>query len=199
MNGYPWKCLPIAIVAFATAEAAGASTALAVTQFQKSLYSTIDLKTCEAVGRHRDGNAYRCHGLPGHPIYFAEGDGRTFIAAGTMPEASRAATQTLAPFNTPFRPKSDRATVEWRFVIRDKQPVPYAMIVRYFTRNDTGRGEVLVVSRIAGAEACHIAHIDALANRDAIVLARKLADERARTFDCKANAAVEGATGRSPM
>jgi hypothetical protein len=170
-----------------------------VTRFQKSAYTTIDLRHCETLRTHPDGNSYRCEGLPGLPVYFAEGDGRTFVGAGTAPEASRAASQTLKAFNTPFAGQSERATVEWRFVIRDKRQVPYAMIVRYFTHDDRAAGEVLVVSRVAGAEACHMAYIDAKANRDAIVLARRIADQRATTFDCKGNATVEGETGASPM
>ena len=177
----------------------GASPAGAVTQFQKSAYTSIDLKHCETLKVHPDGNAYLCRGLSGTPVYFAEGDGRAFVAAGAKPEASRAASQTLKAFNTPFAAQSERATIEWRFVIRDKRQVPYAMIVRYFTHNDSGSGEVLVVSRVAGAEACHVAYIDAKANRDAIVLARRIADERARGFDCKGEATVEGVRGAGPM
>jgi hypothetical protein len=44
-----------------------------------------------------------------------------------------------------------------------------------------------------------VAYIDALANADAISLARRIADGRARTFDCRREPRVEGDTGRSPM
>ena len=47
-------------------------------------------------------------------------------------------------FNTLFKGNSTRATLEWRFVIRDEKPVPFAMIARYFTKSDTKRGQVLV-------------------------------------------------------
>jgi hypothetical protein len=77
--------------------------------------------------------------------------------------------------------------------------VPFAMIVRYFTQSDGRKGEVLVVSRITAKDACHIAHIDALANADAILIARKIADERARGADCSKDPTIEGATGTSPM
>ena len=56
--------------------------------------------------------------------------------------------------------------------------MPYAAIVRYFTAVDGAKGEVLVVSRITATEACHVAYIDALATPEAIVLARRVADER---------------------
>jgi hypothetical protein len=170
----------------------------AVTLFQKSAYTTIDLTTCTTLRQDAGGNAYLCQGLDGTSVYYGEGDRRTFLAAGPDADKSMAATQTLKAFNSPLR-KSGRATIEWRFTIKDQRRVPYAMIVRYFTRSDEGRGEVLVVTRLAGGQACHVAYIDALANEDAIVLARRIADEKARTFKCGEPASVEGARGRSPM
>jgi hypothetical protein len=58
---------------------------------------------------------------------------------------------------------------------------------------------VLVVSKVSATETCHVAHIDALANSDAITLARFVADTRAKTFDCSHEPHAEGATGKSPM
>lgn len=171
----------------------------AVTSFQKSLFTSIDRKACTTLRTHPDGNAYLCPGLDGFPIYLAEGDGRTFVAGGAEPDKTRAAQQTLKPFNTPFLHSSHRATVEWRFTIKEKQKVPFAMIVRYFTEMDGRKGEVLVVTRIAGKEACHAGYVDALANANAIVLARRIADERARVFDCQKDPSIEGERGKSPM
>jgi len=167
-----------------------AREAQGVTVFQKSAYTAVDRKTCQD---------HLCPGLDGFPIYLMERDGRTFVASGTNPQNSQAARQSLASSNTPFAPSTDRAAVEWRFVIREKRKVPFAMIVRYFTQQNGRAGEVLVVTRIAGAEACHVAYIDALATPNAIVMARNIADNRARTFDCKSAVTVEGERGRSPM
>ena len=172
--------------------------ALAVTQFQKSAYTTIDLKLCEVAGITANGTVFICRGLDGYAISLAEVNGRTFMAAGINPQKTMAATQALKATNTPLR-KSGRATVEWRFTLKDQRRVPYAMIVRYFTRSDTAMGEVLVVTKIAGNVACHVAYIDALANSDAIVLARQIADDRARSFDCVTPATIEGAVGNSPL
>jgi hypothetical protein len=165
----------------------------------KSLYTAIDLKSCRTIESHPDGDRWRCKGLAGYPVYVAEGDLRFYLSVGPDAAKLRAATQTLAPFNTLFEGTSTRTTVEWRFVIRDGRPAPFATIVRYFTQNDTQKGEVLVVTRVTEREACHVAYVDALANPDAIVLARRIADERARTFDCKEEPAREGAVGKSPM
>jgi hypothetical protein len=165
----------------------------------KSLYTAIDLKACKIVVQHEDGDAWLCEGLEGYPIYIAKGDHRTFLSTGPAAQTTRAAEQTLSAFNSLFEGSSTRTTVEWRFVIRDGETVPYATIVRYFTQNDEGKGEVIIVARVAGSEVCHVAYIDAKANPDAIVMARSIADKKARAFDCKSDPIVEGASGKSPM
>jgi hypothetical protein len=43
---------------------------------------------------------------------------------------------------------------------------------------------MLVVTRLAPGRVCHVGYIDAEANRDAIALARELADTKARKFRC---------------
>ena len=166
----------------------------------KSLYTTIDLKTCSKIKRHRDGGAWRCAGLPGYPVYIAEGDLRQFVSVGIDGERRKAAEQTLGPFNSIFEANSTRATIEWRFVRREGRQLPYAAILRFHTSNDERRGDVLVVFKVSDKETCHVAHIDALANgADAIVLARKVADEEARAFSCRSDPQTRGATGKSPM
>jgi hypothetical protein len=177
-----------------------ASAGLASASPLKSLYTTIAVKECRRISSHADGHAWRCRGLDGYPVYFAEGDLRTFVAVGPKAESTRAAEQTLGPFNSLFpNKKSRRSTLEWRFVRQDGRVVPYATILRYFTSNETGKGQVLIVSKVVGNDVCHVAYIDALANPDAIALARKVADETARNFDCKSGPMTVGKTGRSPM
>ena len=174
----------------------GAASAI---QQVKSLYTAIDLRTCEAVEGNARPSARLCKGLPGYPVYVAEGGLRTYVSIGPDAAKRRAAQQTLKSVNTLFDSSGRRSTVEWRFIVRDQQPVPYATIVRYFTQSEAGSGEVLVVTRVTAEEACHVAYIDALANPDAIVLARKLADTVARSGDCPMEPAVHGIAGRSPM
>jgi hypothetical protein len=175
-----------------------AGHAAAVKTPAKSLYTNIDLRQCARLKHHHDGDTWRCAGLPGYPILVAEGDLRFYLSFGHGAEKRRAAEQTLPSFNTPFADRRNRATVEWRFETRDDKPVPYAAIVRYFTALDGVKGEVLVVSRVTATEACHVAYIDALATPEAIVLARRIADERARRFDCREEPRREGATGKGP-
>jgi len=165
----------------------------------KSLYTTIDPAACRpAAGRDARG-ALICEGLPGYPVYVAKDDRRTYLSVGAGAEARRAARQTLKSFNTLFEKSDTRPTVEWRFVVRDGRPVPYATIVRYFTRDAHGSGQVLVVTRVSDRDACHVAYIDALATPDAIVLARKLADRLGRQDACPPEPRIEGLLGRSPM
>ena len=165
----------------------------------KSQYTTIDLKACKKVKPHADGNAWTCAGLPGYPVYVAEGDHRTFVSVGARPERHRAARQTLEPFNTIFANGAKRTTLEWRFERKEAGLAPYAVIMRYFTHNDSERGQVIVVIKVTPSQSCHVAHIDALAMPEPIILAHKIADETARTFDCSKGPVVTGASGKSPM
>ncbi len=166
----------------------------------KSLYTALDFEQCELVPGDRSGEARLCAGLPGYPVYVAEGRGGTYLSVGPDANKRQAARQTLRSFNTLFdKQRGQRSTIEWRFVVRDEQPVPYATIVRYFTESPAGAGEVLVITRVTDRESCHVAYVDALANVDAIVLARKLADTMARQGTCPAEPTVPGCGRASPM
>lgn len=186
------RVLAAALAAFVWCSAAGA------VQQVKSLYTSVDLATCVSAAGG-SGPAWRCDGLPGFPVYVANGPHRVYVSVGADADKRRAARQTLTSYNTVFEKGGRRATIEWRFVVRDGQPVPYATIVRYFTHGTTGHGEVLVVMRVADDEVCHVAYVDALANLDAMVLARRIADQDARARPCPDEPAVQGARGRSPM
>jgi hypothetical protein len=98
-----------------------------------------------------------------------------------------------------FDKGSDRATIEWRFDRRGDKEIPYATIVRFHTSRDGRKGDVLVVLKVGPADTCHVAYIDALANSDAIALARHVADTQAKGFDCRQEPHAEGAGGKSPM
>lgn len=165
----------------------------------KSLYTTVELKSCDRIGRRPDGGAWLCEGLAGLPVYVAEGDLRQFLSVGTDAAKRRAATQTLGAFNSMFEPGSKRATLEWRFDRRGERQIPYAVIVRFHTSREGRKGDVLVVLKVGPSDTCHVAYIDALANSNAITLARFIADKEAKPFDCSKEPRVEGATGKSPM
>jgi hypothetical protein len=165
----------------------------------KSLYTTVELKACKPIKPHPDGGAWLCDGLGGLPVYIGEGHLRQFLSVGANAQTRRAATQTLGAFNTIFEKGSDRATIEWRFDRRGERQIPYATIVRFHTSRDGRKGDVLVVLKVGPADSCHVAYIDALANSDAIALARQVADVEAKAFDCRQEPRAEGAGGKSPM
>jgi len=175
------------------------ATPLAVANPVKSLYTTIELKSCTPVKRDKAGEAWHCQGLPGYPVYVAEGDLRQFVSTGKDAEHRRAAKQTLAAFNSIFENGSRRATIEWRFDRRADGTIPYATIVRYHTSQQGRRGDVLVISKVTPQETCLVAYIDALANAEAIALARRIADGQARSFDCRQEPRAMGEKGKSPM
>jgi hypothetical protein len=165
----------------------------------KSQYTTIDLRSCRKINTHPDGSAWRCEGLPGYPVYIAEGALRTFISVGANAEKRRAAEQTLGPSNTIFPAGSRRTTLEWRFHRKGDAAVPSAIILRYYTKSDAGRGEVIVVTKVSPAQTCQVAHIDALATPVPMVLAHKIADEAAPSFDCRREPAAAGTIGKKPL
>ena len=192
MAAYPARLITVVIVLLWC----GAAEAI---QQIRSLYTAVDLSACKTVAGGAGSPARLCEGLPGYPIYISEGEQGVYLSVGPEADKRRAAQQTLKSFNTLFDKGGQRTTVEWRFVVRNGRTVPYATIVRYFTQGERGGGEVLVVMRVTDIEVCHVAYVDALANADAMVLARKLADTVARSQACPEQPSVQGAHGRSPM
>ncbi len=185
------------VIAGAVALLASAEFAAAVQQV-KSLYTVVDLAACESVVSPSPGGARLCDGLPGYPVFVDWTGLKTYVSVGPDAAKRRAAAQTLAVSNSLFEGNSTRTTVEWRFIVRNGRTVPYATIVRYFTQSPAGRGETLVIMRVTDRETCHVAYVDALANKDAIVLAREIADERARSFDCSAMPITAGILDETP-
>jgi hypothetical protein len=175
-----------------------ASDAAAV-DLQMSRLSAIELKTCRQISRHKDGGAWRCPGLRGYPVYFAEGDLRHFLAFGPNPEKRRSATQTLGPFNSIFQGLR-RPTIEWRVErLVNGRIVPFATIVRYYTDRDGEKGEVLVVTKVDARQSCQLALIDARADANAMATARAWAIAEARKRSCPDAPEVVGAKGKSPL
>ncbi len=165
----------------------------------KSLLTAIELKKCEQIRKHKDGGAWRCLGMRGYPVYFAEGDLRQMMAFGPSPEKRRSATQTLGAFNTIFDGKR-RPTIEWRVEqLLNGRIVPFATIVRFHTSLEGVKGEVLVITKVDAAQSCHVAVIDAQANPDAMAMARTWAIAEARKRTCPDTPEVLGAKGKSPM
>lgn len=181
------------------------TAALAQSAFT-STYSDLDFAKCEIV--HEDSEfgfvEWRCTGDHGYDILATEADLRLYLAyqkegelhgapvapseletdeafsADEAEAGDRSLGQTISPFNN-LGPK-----LEWRLPTGPGAE-PFATIVRYRYQadpDDTEEGQALVVSRFRKGESCHVAYIDALANPDANVMAREVADKFARGGEC---------------
>jgi hypothetical protein len=179
----------------------GGAGAQAVTGRVRSVFTALEAGDCIAVDAKSTSSAMRCPGIGGLHVLHEQTGGRTYLTFA--PEhgnaGARSARRSLAASNFVIGPERRRAMIEWRVSRPEGKPIPYATIVRYVTAADGRRGEVLVVSKVGAGGSCHVAYVDALANRDAIVVAREIADGRARQFDCSKPPTVEGQRGRSPM
>ncbi len=168
-----------------------AAAAATAGKANESAYSERDLDACKTLSQEEEGASVtlECAGYKDLAIYFKEGDLRQSQAYGPIGKVwLDEAFESFGPFN------HSNATVEWRL---DAGGVPFAAIVRWFVSDpettsdtDTRYGQVLVVSTVATAEnptSCVVGYVDALENRDANTLARKVADENARDFACGLN------------
>jgi hypothetical protein len=174
---------------------AGSIGSQAAAQSIGSAYTDYDTKRCsQKAGREaEDYGEWRCRGLNGMAVLVGAGDQRMTMSFGPRAKDEPAAGQTLQRFNDVYK-----ARLEWRFARRaDGRIQPFAAIVRWNTflsdesanqadvpRPKTVRGKVLVVTRLGPRGVCHVGYVDALANPDADELARKIADEGARSFRC---------------
>jgi hypothetical protein len=183
-------CVCVAL-ALGLAAAAGAPAADAAVS---SAYTDYDTKKCFHKAGHgpEDYGEWRCRGLGGMAVLVSAGDQRMTMSFGPHARDEPAAGQTLPGFND-----VSKARIEWRLARGAGGAQPFAAIVRWSTshlddgpgalavaRPKTINGKVLVVTRLGPRGVCHVGYVDALANRDADTLARKIADEHVRAFRC---------------
>lgn len=161
----------------------------------KSAYSNVDVSKCKLIDKAKPGDGewaqWLCKGYDGIDVYVLEGDLRFYITFDKKAEGR----QTLPPFNNIGK------NLEWRLSEQGKHWLPHATILRYYTDTSSGKkGQVLVVSKYDNGESCHMAYIDALANKNANKLAHFIADKLSENFDCaKDQAIIVGKSGESPM
>lgn len=148
----------------------------------RSEYTDIDFEQCTEIVADDMGATSACPGYKGIPVMIGEGDLRMFVSFGLRSTTEKAANETLPPFN--YLGKK----IEWRLKQVGSDLEPVATIIRWFTQREEGEdeGQVLVVTQLKMGAVCHIAYIDALANKDANELARQAADTLAGDFDCEA-------------
>ncbi len=171
------------------------SIATASAQEIKSFYTNVDVEKCKLIDKAKPGDGewaqWRCEGFAGYDTFVLEGDIRFYITFDKKAEGR----QTLPPFNTIGK------NMEWRAVKQGSRWQPFATILRYFTDSSNGKkGQVLVVSKFDNGKTCHVAYIDALANKNANQLAQYIADRLSDRFNCnKDTALIIGKSGVSPM
>ena len=145
--------------------------------------TSLDLNMdCTVVQSDDFGSTWACPGHKGIPVRVAERDRRMMVSYGLESGSEPAAKQTLEPYN-----RLD-SKIEWRVSNSEGHWKPFATILKFFTRKDEAsatEGEVLVVTKVQPGATCQTAYVDALANPDASELARKVAEEKAKDFDCE--------------
>ena len=182
------RAFALAVVLFATPAAA---------QSIEYVYTKFDAKKC----RHERGKEVEDYGswlCPGHEklnVLLSAGDQRMYVTYGSGKQKDLAASQTFPGFNDVYE-----GTVEWRIEKTDGKARPFATILRWnvVTPDDREKatgpikstGRVLVVTRLGPGGTCHVGYVDAKANPDANELARRIADEKARTFKCGKDKAI---------
>lgn len=171
-----------------------------------SAYTRFDAKSCQhRRGREvEDYGTWRCRGYAGIAVVLSAGDQRMQVTFGRpKPDEDHAASQTFPGFNDVYE-----GSVEWRYEKRRRGlPRPFATILSWNVMTDDDRekatgpvkasGRVLVVTRLGPGGVCHVGYVDARADPDANALARRIADEHARTFVCgKDKRIVLGTVGK---
>ncbi len=150
-----------------------------------SAYTRFDSDTCrhEAGTEEEDYGSWHCAGYRGIPMLLGAGDQRMFVTFGQSAADNLAGGETFPGFNSVYK-----GTVEWRLAAGE--PRPFATILQWnvMVGGDGPKpasGRVLVVTRLGPGGICHVGYVDVGANAGkANVLARRIADERARNFRC---------------
>lgn len=168
------RVLTLLLLAFLATPAAAANT---------SAYTDLILDKCrqltpETSGDEGEGSGtFRCKGHGNIPVFFAEGDLRSFVSFGEDGESQCAFRQTFSGFN------SVGNKIEWRL----KNGRPVAAILRWtvsYDPEDSAKTKTwLVVTSLARGNTCHVGYVEG-AYPNANAEARKLADTYAGEFNC---------------
>ncbi len=166
----------------------------------ESAYTKLNLdRDCVFHDEYELGASAYCNGFKGYPVHFSEGDLRQMVRFGHM-NSVLGQWESFGQFNR------INDTIEWRL----ENGKPYATILRWFIENTNDNGEVtkategqvLVVSKVADRHydipaSCVVGYVDALANSNANIIAREIADTLAKNFRCiNDEARFHGARGK---
>lgn len=168
----------------------------------ESVYTSADLdKDCVIMELDEVGGSWRCKGFKEYPVWFTEGDARQSVFFGYVGRWYReGAWESFGQFN------HYGGTVEWVL----ENGAPFAAISRFFVQNSEDppskdEGQVLVISKVGqpdAREACVVGYVDARANKEPNILARKVASEKVKGFKCRTDEpvyyGVKGLTAGEP-
>ncbi|TPJ67185.1 hypothetical protein [Mesorhizobium sp. B2-6-1] len=155
-----------------------------------SAYTDLDWKNdCVTYAQAGDGDGdwadLACSGYRGYPVLIAYDDARESLFYGFPPGGDMTSVwESFSGFN------SSGARIEWRIETDGDKAVPFAVIHRRSISNPEDEKkptDVLLVSKVAQIDArdgCTVALVLATGNPAANDQARKLADEKARSFAC---------------
>lgn len=164
----------------------------------QSDYTKVEDQECTLVAEYEAGATSVCEGFAGIWYEINDGDARVSVTFGIDPDM-RPEQRRFESFQN-FNNIND--VIEWRHRGDGR---PFATILRWFIAisSDGGvtskTGQVLVVSTVGPLPGggCVVGYVDALVNKDANGMARKIADTLAEQFECGADKAVyHGKTGR---
>ncbi len=155
----------------------------------ESAYTDLNEKTCKTVDSAAPGEGewvvQSCKGWKGETVWLSEDDLRVTVSYGRAGRDEMAWGQGFPFFNNVGKGK-----LEWR--VRDGKAV--ATILRWTMAHPDGDGrnaDVLVVTQLGAGQTCHVAYVDAGANKNANALARAEAD-KAGAIDCGAGPKIVG-------
>lgn len=147
----------------------------------KSIYTDLAAEKCKTIESNPDeGGSYvgECAGVGGYKLEVLEGDIRQTINV-IFPSGKKSELNFWTNVSSAFSSVGDKA--EWRVNNKDKNPEPYALIVRYNASENPEQPEkttsYLVVTKITKDAACITDIVKP--SKDQNVTARKLADESA--------------------
>ncbi|MGO1079665.1 hypothetical protein [Inquilinus sp. CA228] len=181
---------PITIVfALAVAAWSGPATAAEIASAYTDLDPGRDCATVAVAGPDDgDWQDLVCAGWRGYPVLLSTADLRSSVFYGFPPAGDRPF-ETFAAFNG-VGPR-----IEWRIETDGDRSTPFATIHRWTVGGaDDQQAEVLVVAKVGqldGRQGCVVGLVTASGHPDANEAARRLADERARSFACGTDKPVE--------
>ncbi|TIX03248.1 MAG: hypothetical protein E5V57_19630 [Mesorhizobium sp.] len=152
-----------------------------------SAYTDLDWKKdCVTYAQAQEGDwaSLACSGYRGYPVLIAYDDARESLFYGFPSSDMTAVWESFIAFNS-AAPK-----LEWRVETNGDLAIPFAVIHRRSISNPEGENkptDVLIVAKVAqpeNYEGCTVGLVLATGNPAANDEARKLADEKARTFAC---------------